>query len=463
MASKIILPTIELFSPSTIGGEPFLINDKKSNYLKQENKDFFIEEYRRFPIIFNNDGSQWFLANRYLLNRIKINGNEKFKTLESIASDLMQFKTWCEDNDVDYLKADRKISTPTYRYRHYLEGLGREGLIARGTMKRRIGTACNFYEWLKDSENYHFKFPLWKESIFIVSYSNSKGQNVSKNVKSKDVARIKNTTNSLAIEDSIEDGGKLKPLSTDEQKSIFKALGQIENIEFSLIFLLAVTTGARIQTIGTLRVDDFKRVSSVNEKEIKIRTGYGTLVATKYEKTGLIYVPREVYKKIQIYLASERYEKRNKKALPFQNMDHQYAFLTTRGNPFYIHPSDQYLDKYDNPPDGQSIRVFVSGKLKKCLKQNGNNIDFRFHDLRASYGMNLLDALMPLVNNGEITLTDALSHVRERLNHNNLTTTERYLNFKTKHKMKEKQQYQINFENYLINLLDNNLGSDSEF
>ena len=77
--------------------------------------------------------------------------------------------------------------------------------------------------------------------------------------------------------------------------------------------------------------------------------------------------------------------------------------------------------------------------------------------------MNLLDALMPLVNNGEITLTDALSHVRERLNHNNLTTTERYLNFKTKHKMKEKQQYQINFENYLINLLDNNLGSDSEF
>lgn len=77
--------------------------------------------------------------------------------------------------------------------------------------------------------------------------------------------------------------------------------------------------------------------------------------------------------------------------------------------------------------------------------------NFSFHDLRATFGMNLLDKLMPLVDSKELKLSHALIHIKERMGHSSLSTTEKYLNFRERHKIKE--QAQDNYETYLMELL----------
>jgi integrase len=67
--------------------------------------------------------------------------------------------------------------------------------------------------------------------------------------------------------------------------------------------------------------------------------------------------------------------------------------------------------------------------------------------------MNLLDKLMPLVDAKELKLTHALIHIKERMGHSSLSTTEKYLNFREKHKIKELAQ--DDYEKYLKELLSN--------
>jgi integrase len=49
------------------------------------------------------------------------------------------------------------------------------------------------------------------------------------------------------------DGGELSPLTVEEQATILKAL-QKSSREYQLMFYLAFFTGARLQTICTLRI-----------------------------------------------------------------------------------------------------------------------------------------------------------------------------------------------------------------
>lgn len=51
--------------------------------------------------------------------------------------------------------------------------------------------------------------------------------------------------------------------------------------------------------------------------------------------------------------------------------------------------------------------------------------------------MNMLDNLMPLVNSKEMKLSHVLIHIKERMGHSSLSTTEKYLNFRDKHKIKK--------------------------
>jgi len=102
--------------------------------------------------------------------------------------------------------------------------------------------------------------------------------------------------------------------------------------------------------------------------------------------------------------------------------------------------------------NGATVRQFIFTSLKKQLKKDGLEFSFSFHDLRASFGMNLLDSLMPLVQSKEIKLIRALIEIKERMGHSSLTTTEKYLNFRDRHKIKE--QAQDDFEMHLRRIVN---------
>ncbi len=416
------------------------------------NEEFDIDNFLHFPVITHDDGSIWKHGSLYLLSKLKNYQKPSPKTLDSIATDLKHFKEYCDNENIDYLIAPRKVLRPTYLYRSHLQQLLRDGKISPNTIKRRMSAVVGFYEYLINIEGVEFKFPLWESGITSVTYHDSYGFQQSKQVQTKDVSRVISTSNPDLFDDAIVDGGRLHPLPQEQQFALVRALKTIGNTEMTLGFLIALTTGARIQTVFTLRKKHFENPLKHEEKEIKIRIGYGTDCDTKFNKLHTLILPSWLYQKVRIYLSSPRFKTREEKAVHiFDDQSKQYVFLTNRGAPFYAAHDDPYRYLYKEVPNGATIRQFIFNSLKNQLKMDGFKFDFSFHDLRATFGMNLLDKLMPLVDSKELKLSHALIHIKERLGHSSLSTTEKYLNFRERHKIKK--QAQDNYERYLESLI----------
>lgn len=405
------------------------------------NEDFDIDNFFHFPVLTKDDGSVWKHGALYLLHRLKNYIKPATKTLDSIAGDLKDFYIWCKTEDIDYLEARRKALRPTYLYRSYLQQLLRDGKISPNTIKRKMSNLVGFYEYLIEVENIKFKFPLWESGITSISYLDRQGLQQSKQVNTKDVSKVVSSSNPDLFDDAIEDGGRLHPLTKEYQIALVQALKNIGNTEMTLSFLIALTTGARIQTVFTLRQKHFEKILHPDETEVKIKIGLGTDCDTKFNKIHTLIVPAWVYNKVKVYLNSPRYKTRLDVAKHiFEGESKQYVFLTNRGIPFYSSKFDPYRDQYKEPPSGNTVRQFIFRSIKKEFNKQGLKTDFSFHDLRATYGMNLLDKLMILVDKGELKLSHALIHIKERMGHNSLSTTEKYLNFREKHKIKEQAQ-----------------------
>lgn len=437
---KILIKNLDIFSP---------VSKDNSIY----NEDFDIDSFLHFPILINNDGSIWKHGSLYLLSKLKKFQKPSYKTLDSIATDLNHYKKFCEDQDIDYLSAKRKVSRPTYLYRSHLEQLLKNQNISPNTIKRRMSAVVGFYEYLIDVEKIKFKFPLWESGITSITYQGSYGFKQSKQVKTKDVSKIISTSNPDLFNNSIVDGGSLHPLTSKQQVALIKALKKIGHTEMTLGFLIALTTGARIQTVFTLRKKHFEQMVESDENKVKIKIGYGTDCDTKFNKMHTLLFPSWIYQKIKIYLNSPRYKKREKKAThTFTEKNKQYLFLTNRGSPFYVAHNDPNRCLYREVPNGASVRQFIFSTLNKELKKNGHKFRFSFHDLRATFGMNLLDKLMKMVEKKELNLSRALIYIKEIMNHSSLSTTEKYLNFRDRHKIKE--QAQDHHEEYLMELIN---------
>ncbi len=416
------------------------------------NEEFDIDNFLHFPILTHDDGSIWKHGSLYLLSKLKNYQKPSPKTLDSIATDLKHFKEYCDNENIDYLIAPRKVLRPTYLYRSHLQQLLRDRKISPNTIKRRMSAIVGFYEYLINIEGVEFKFPLWESGITSVTYHDSYGFQQSKQVQTKDVSRVISTSNRDLFDDAIVDGGRLHPLPQEQQFALVKALKAIGNTEMTLGFLIALTTGARIQTVFTLRKTHFEKSIKDEESEVKIKVGYGTDCDTKFNKLHTLILPSWLYQKVRIYLSSPRFKTREEKAVHiFDDQSKQYVFLTNRGTPFYAAHDDPYRHLYKEVPNGATIRQFIFNSLKKQLELDGFTFNFSFHDLRATFGMNLLDKLMPLVDSKELKLSHALIHIKERLGHSSLSTTEKYLNFRDRHKIKE--QAQDNYETYLMELL----------
>ncbi len=431
-ARKVIIKTLKIYSP--------LVH--KNTITKTLNDDFHIDNYLHFPIVLNNDNTQWEHANRYLLYKLK-NYNEPTSTsLNLIANDLVHFKRFCDQEDVNYLSAPRKILRPNWLYRKYLHDKVNNQEYSIKTIKRKLNSITKFYEWLINIEEIKFKFELWTTSESFISYKDDYGFNQNKKILIKDITTLPQSATVHSKEGVILDGGKLKPLIQKEQITLFKALKESKNIEMKLLFLIAITTGARMQTACTLRMEHFNRIPTEEENEIRIKIGYGTNCDTKYSKQNSLFLPKWVYEKIRIYINSPKALLRRKKSKHiFNDEKFQYVFLTNRGRPLYVSKNDPYRNLYHNPPSGENIRVFIANTLLKNLKNNKSSFKFSFHDLRATFGMNYVDQRLSFIKDGSLSLTQLLTSLKDRMGHARIETTELYLNFR-KH-----QQISINAQN----------------
>ena len=146
-------------------------------------------------------------------------------------------------------------------------------------------------------------------------------------------------------------------------------------------------------------------------------------------------------------------------------------FLTKLGTPFYTSKAEQQelIDKIKASDSfGARLKLYegeaVRSYLKVVLLPEIRLIDpqfpsFKFHDLRASFGMNLLESQLQHLPEGHTAMT-AVEYVQARMGHRNISTTLQYLNYKSRLQWRNKIQHE--YESSLMKYVNSsvNLAGD---
>ncbi|MEW8646711.1 MAG: hypothetical protein AB2563_11485 [Candidatus Thiodiazotropha endolucinida] len=411
--------------------------------------------YNRIPIVLNGDGSPWAEASLYILSRLESDITPNMTTYHGIGDDLSSYRRYLEDEGLDFTKfPQRKLHRPTYRYRGSLKHQIEAQEISPRTAQRKIGSVIQFYRWLIQEGLLIPEYPPWSESDIFILFKNPQGFSLSKQIKTTNL-RIRSQKQSDSYSELIFDSGQLRPLSPSKQKTLIEVLIELGNLQMTLIHLIALFTGARIQTILTLRVRHVRFELPDDLTEIRFLAGPGTGVDTKNDKRLSIFIPRWLYEKLRIYSYSKDSIKRRLRA--GDNSEDQYLFLSNHGAPLYTSKSDQINFNAENKSrhinSGQNVRQFIARRVIPQMRKKLDTPSFKykFHDLRATYGMNLTDQKLSLVKDEIITLQQAREFVKSRMGHQSHVTTDLYLNYRQNIELVRQVQYQ--FEEHLKSLI----------
>jgi hypothetical protein len=404
----------------------------KTNAITDENGKTSL---RNIPVILNPDGSIWKHGSLYILSRAMSYDPPKDQTLEKQAKNLVHFRNTLALENKDYLSTPlRRHLRPTYFYKSILVDKIEEGTLKPRTANGKIGSVIGLYRYLISRHDFHPTQKLWEEKTRIIHSINSKGFQFNKTVVLTDLT-VKYSYEEPTGE-YITDDGKLTPYEEDHQKTLIKVLWETKNTEMILGCYVAITSGARLQTVFTLRHENIPDPETVRGTEIQIRIGRGTNVDNKFDKGMNIYIPAWLNSLIYTYIHSERHKHRCGRFDDFHG-DSQYIFLTQHGNPFYISKRDERRGLNAPIQDGYSVRQFVKKSLAPLLESKKAEFKFRFHNLRATFCMNLLEEKLKQLPDlrDEAKVMRVLGFVQKRMGHSDLSTMQRYLNYKNEKAM----------------------------
>lgn len=384
---------------------------------------------KELPVLRLNDGSLWKEGVGFLISRMydqKFNRtNLSVRAVSRKADDLAYYRNALDTLEIDF-KADERFKTsrPTYAFLSLLNERVSLGELAESSAYRIVSTIVEFYRWLEFQFRLQRMYPLWVEFTRTRSTVDDKGVPVVTTYTTTDLAETIKKARSPRDPNYIVDGGKLKPLTKEQQTIAIEALYDSKNTEMILGFLIALSSSARIQTAFTLRARSFTRELPIHQEFFRIHTGKNTGVDTKRNKKHYLDIPGWLYKKIYVYLRSDRYLDRAKTCqLPESE---KYVFYTNRGNPYYTSNDDATSAS----KEGSAVRVFLTEQLFPRISRLGHSFRFRFHDLRATYCLNRLDEGLESVERGEATLDGVLRGIQDAMGHSDIRITYRYLNYR---------------------------------
>lgn len=457
-ARKIVLPVLELtrvcdanaegaikqvISATDVSPERIYYTHPKSLIANegQQKFDWVDYSYNLFPVVLDRDGRPWDAAMAYLFWKIDGRALANMSTFHCIADDLACYLDFCQDPEhkIDYTDfPQNKLKRPTYRYHGHLKRQVFAEKIAVTTASRRMGSVIGFYRWLQTEGRLVTAHPTWNEKDVYLSFKDARGFSKTMTVQTTDVS-VKVPKNEDPYSNTIDDGGKLRPLNEAEQLWLFEALVSLGNPEMLLIHAFMVYTGARIQTALTLKVKHARRTTVSGKEEMRLKIGSGTGIDSKYDKQMILHIPVWLYEKMRVYSHSDRAILRRERAEGGDTED-QYLFLTQQGSPYYESKSTSTVFNSSinirHQKRGQTVRAFVTDRIIPWVQSRyEKDWHYRMHDLRATYGMNLTDIQLELVKAGKITLSMAREFVRARMGHKSSATTDLYLNFRRHQEM----------------------------
>ncbi len=398
--------------------------------------------FNRFPVVRDADGSPWAPACMWLLDRAKANP-AGVESLVPISQDLQAYQAFLrEENKAwDDFSAVETYSRPTYLFKPYLESLVRSGRISGSVARRRMRSVIGMYRFLMSEPCMGFRplNPPWIEHR--IGWKNTDvtglprtGISVSTNLTIRHSGVVRERP------DTLDDGGKLRPLSAEEQACVIKALHRLGNPEHLNMHLTALLTGAREATVTTLRVGLFlASPAAISQWPYKILCGPGTGIDTKRNVRGkYLLVSRELYKKLHIYAHSDRAKRRRAKSL-LKEDPFNYLFLSRGGKPFHPSKEDRLrAPDVDTAPrksvaSGQALRDFIARRVIPLVRYRFPNFHYTFHDLRATFGMNFVDENL----DGRLAGQDyqlVREDLRKLMWHASASTTDMYLKYRENHR-----------------------------
>lgn len=432
--------------------------------------------YPDYPIIIQRNGLPWTLGNIYLLKKMEDTNNYEPKTWQNLSIDLLHYLRWLEDTSTNplFFPTKQKFNRPTYKYRNYLIEQINQEKIAISTAASRISSIVNFYRGLVAYNilSNEIISLAWEEKEVLIRIIGRDLQPKLYSISSTDLA-IKKTINSIDS-DYIRDGGQLRPLSEPEQEIIAEHL-KTTSTNYRLIFAFAILTGARLQTICTLRGQTLDEAifDKENNRYLINVGGRGNLVDTKGGRHLTIAVPTRLFELLTQHWNSV--ESINTRIRSFYgNVKTNYLFLNKIGEP-YVTAKNEKIDRRDpnvhrrvsidggvskdvKTRNGQAIWAFINNVLiPRIRKSHPSFKSFSFHDLRATFGMNLLESLIRTVDrqNAELRAQGKepaqrtewiLEQIQNRLGHSDLKTAMLYLNFRRNNEFKAQLQAKVEDE-----------------
>ena len=396
----------------------------------------FNNSFNLFPIVLDSNGIPWAEAVIYILSRLKDTMHPIMGTYASIAEDLAVYRRFLDESGLNWSSfPTQKLMRPTYRFNGHLKLLTSSGEMAVSTAKRTMGTVISFYRWIQEEKLLVIDNPPWKETDRYIEIKNTQGFSNLKQINTTDLS-ISIPSQNDPYGETIDDGGKLRPLPLQEQKWVIDALDSLGNTEMKLIHLFSLLTGSRIQTVLTLKVKHvISDLEINNSNEIRLPIGPGTDIDTKNDKKMSLHIPKWFYAQLQIYAYSDRAKRRRLKAQG-GDTENQYLFLSVRAVPLY---EDKSSKQNYNPENtlrhnkvGQGVRQFITEKVIPFVQQKYNvpNFHYRFHDLRATAGMNWTDYGLSLVEKKKLNLREVREFVKNRMGHESAAVTDRYLQYR---------------------------------
>lgn len=411
---------------------------------------------RNFPILFRGNGEPWDIANLYLMN--KMAEMAKFDqvsvdTLETHAVHLLGFLRWLEDNNSrgneinEYTFPDEPHNRVTYVYRRYLMRQLRKTPqpFSLNVASTRMGIVVAFYKALITGglvESSKLPNPPYEKQVAGIPYINPQGLARIKEVQTTDLSIRVPKRDQIADPEHLNDGEKLRPLDSKDQKIIADKLSKYGNYCFELMMLFAVETGARKQTVCTLRIHHLKNIlENQTGQELRLKVGAGSEVDIKNKgslRSYRLHIPRYLARVLLAYVDSEDARARRAKSF-YGESDRNYVFLSESGTPFYTSKAeirDREDSKFSSrmaaknridfsPTKGRSINNLIERLIGKIKEDHPDFKDFRFHDLRATYGMNFVRHHEALGK----TRSWCIDQLKVRLGHRHTSTTELYLDF----------------------------------
>lgn len=425
-------------------GHPRLTYRYRFVWVEDEGRGY---NYNLFPVVLDRKSAPWALGTLFILSKLESETKPVMATYHSIADDLGAFKEWLDSHDSPeellFNFPKPKLRRATYRYRGFLQQQIRAREVGTQTAKRRMGTVVSFYKWLIANDYFNPEYPTWEEKEYLLSFKTVDGRQLSKKVTSTDLS-IPAPKAEDDFDGTIQDGGKLRPLSGKEQEWLLEASEANGNSECLLLQLFMLSTGARIESACTLRVRHFSdsaprySKSLTGEGEVyRLKAGPGTGIGTKHDKPGTFQVPRPLYELLHAYALSKRSEvRRYRHVAKYGEHIDPYLFLTQQGSPYYVAKTETLRFNPDlhrrYQKNGQPIRQFIKDHAIPFVRERyAKDFYYRPHDLRASFGMNMTEELMKQVQKGEITLHKARMILKDLMWHKSGATTDLYLDYKS--------------------------------